>query len=192
MLRNIVIVDDEPITRMDVLEILEEAGYNVVGQAGDGFDAVELCRKYKPDLVIMDVKMPLLDGIQASKVINEENLAGGVLLLTAYSDKNFISQATNVGVLGYLVKPIVEKSLIPAVEVALSRADDFLKIKTETKKITERYESRIIIEKAKGILIINEGLSEDKAYNYIRKLSMDKRCSMKRIAEMIVLNTQRK
>ena len=192
MLRNIVIVDDEPITRMDVLEILEEAGYNVVGQAGDGFDAVELCRKYKPDLVIMDVKMPLLDGIQASKVINEENLAGGVLLLTAYSDKNFISQATNVGVLGYLVKPIVEKSLIPAVEVALSRADDFLKIKTETKKITERYESRIIIEKAKGILIINEGFSEDKAYNYIRKLSMDKRCSMKKIAEMIVLNTQRK
>jgi len=192
MLRNIVIVDDEPITRMDVLEILEEAGYNVVGQAIDGFDAVELCRKYKPDLVIMDVKMPLLDGIQASKVINEENLAGGVLLLTAYSDKSFINQATNVGVLGYLVKPIVEKSLIPAVEVALSRADEFLKIKTEAKKITERYESRIIIEKAKGILIINEGFSEDKAYNYIRKLSMDKRCSMKKIAEMIVLNTQRK
>lgn len=189
MCRKIVIADDEPITRMDIAEILEEAGYNVVGQAVDGFDAVELCKKYKPDLVIMDVKMPLLDGLKASKIIKDGGLAGGIILLTAYSGKEFIEQAKDIGVLNYLVKPISEKSLIPAVEIAIGKSEEIQKIKDDAKKISEKLETRIVLEKAKGILINKEELNEDEAYNYIRKLSMDKRCSMKVIAEALICNS---
>ena len=182
MCRKIVIADDEPITRMDIAEILEEAGYNVVGQAVDGFDAVELCKKHKPDLVVMDVKMPLLDGLKASKIINEEG--------SAYSGKEFVEQAKGIGVLSYLVKPISEKSLIPSVEIAIGKSEEIEKIKEESQKISEKLESRIVIEKAKGILINKEDMTEDAAYNYIRKLSMNKRCSMKDIAEALICNSR--
>jgi two-component system, response regulator PdtaR len=188
MKKRIVIADDEPITRLDLSEILQEAGYEVVGEAADGFDAIEMCRNHIPDLVLMDIKMPLLDGINAAKVINKEELAKSIILLTAYSGKDFIENAKEAGVMGYLVKPIDEKSLLPAVEVALSKGKEFHKMKNEIKSKEEKLQARKVIEKAKGLLMGKKSISEDEAYNKIRKLSMDKRCSMKEIAEIIIMS----
>ncbi|GAB6106664.1 ANTAR domain-containing response regulator [Fusibacter bizertensis] len=190
MCRKIVIADDEPITRMNIAEMLEEAGYNVVGQAVDGFDAVELCKKHQPDLVILDVKMPLLDGLTAAKIIMEEGLKCGVILLTAYSGKEFIDKAKEIGVLNYLVKPVTEKAILPAVEIAIHRAAEFQKMKEESKKLNERLEARILIDRAKSSLMKRDKMDEEDAYNYIRKMSMDKRCSMKEISRIILLSEE--
>lgn len=186
--KTIVIADDEPITRLDLLEQLSEYGYTVIGQASDGIDAVELCRKYKPDLALMDVKMPLLDGIKASKIIVNEELAKSVVLLSAYSSNEFVDRAKEAGVIGYLIKPIDEKTLISTIEVAIHKGNEIYKMKNEIKKVKESIEDRKIIEKAKGILMKRENLTEENAYNLIRKMSMNKRCSMKQIAEFIILN----
>ncbi|MDK2799550.1 MAG: two-component system, response regulator PdtaR [Clostridiales bacterium] len=188
MKRKIVIADDEPITRMDISEILEEAGYDVVGKASDGFDAIELCRKFNPDVILMDVKMPLLNGLKATKVIKEEKLAKCVVLLTAYSGQEFVQQAKELKVMGYLVKPINEKILLPTIEVAISKSEEIEKMKEDIKKAEEKLEARKLIERAKGILIRKHGISEEDAYNKIRKLSMEKRCSMRNIANVIILN----
>lgn len=188
MQNKIVIADDEPITMMDLKEILCGAGYNVVGEASDGFDAVELCRKFNPDLVILDIKMPLLDGLKASKIIGNEGLAKSIILLTAYSGKEFIEQAKEAGVIGYLVKPIDERSLLPAVEIAIYNGAQIEKIKNNIKDTKNQLEDRKLIERAKGILMKNYSITEDEAYNRIRKLSMDKRCTMKQIADAIIIN----
>lgn len=188
MRKRIVIADDEPITRINIAEMLEDANYEVVGQAVDGFDAVELCKKHHPDLVILDVKMPLLDGLMASKIIKDECLANGVILLTAYSGKEFIEKAKENGVLNYIVKPVTEKSILPAVEIAIQRAEDIIKLRQETELANEKLQSRVLIDRAKSILMKKENMSEDDAYNHIRKLSMDKRCSMKDIAKIILMN----
>lgn len=188
MKRRIVIADDEPITRMDLKEILLEADYEVVGEASDGFDALELCKKLKPDMVLMDVKMPLLDGIKASKMIYEGSYASCIVLLTAYSDKNMIAEATKSGVMGYMVKPIDENSLLPTLEVAWSKSLEFEQMRLKMKKATEELESRKRIEKAKGVLMRKEQMSEEEAYAYIRRLSMDKRCPMVDIADVILIN----
>lgn len=185
-MRRVVIAEDEPITRMDITEILKEANYDVVGTALDGFDVIELCRKVKPDLVLMDIKMPLLDGLKASKFIMEEELAGGVVLISAYSNKNFIDEAAEVGVMGYLVKPISERELLPALEVALSKNREIRNMKDNIISMEEKLESRKLIERAKGLLMINKNISEEEAYNEIRKLSMDKRTSMANIAKLII------
>lgn len=186
--KRIVIADDEPITRMDICEILNEAGYSVVGEASDGLDAIELCRKHKPDLVLMDVKMPLLDGLKATKVIINEELANSVVVLTAYSGVEFVDRAKEAGVMGYLVKPIDEKALLPTIEVAISKGKEIEKMKFEIKRAKDDLESRKVIERAKGILMNKYSISEDDAYNRIRKLSMDKRCPMKQIANVIIMN----
>jgi response regulator NasT len=190
MRKRIVIADDEPITRMDVAEMLEEAGSDVVGKASDGFDAVEMCKKTKPDLVILDVKMPLLDGLMAAKIINEENLAGGIVLLTAYSGQEFVEKAKNVGVLSYLVKPVTKQALLPAVEIAIHKGKEIVDIKKAHQKTSERLESRIIIDRAKSILMSRDQMTEEDAYNYIRKMSMDKRCTMKDIANIILMSKE--
>jgi AmiR/NasT family two-component response regulator len=188
MEKTIVIADDEPITMMDLSEMLRENGYNVVGEAFDGFDAVEICRKHRPDLVLMDVKMPLLDGIKASKIIINEGLSDSVVLLTAYSGNEFIEQAKDAGVMGYLVKPIEEKCLLPAIEVAITKGKEIKRIKADAVKIKEDLESRKVIERAKGVLMKRCKLTEEEAYNKIRKLSMDKRCSMVKIANAIIMS----
>lgn len=188
MSKRIVIADDEPITRMDLKEILEAEGYDVVGEASDGFDAVELCRKYSPDLVLMDIKMPLLDGLNAAKIIQNENLASGVVLLTAYSGKEFVEKATKVGAIGYIVKPIDEKSLIPTLEVAISKSAEMKKMKIDIQKACSKLEERKIIEKAKGLLMQRDEITEQEAYDQIRVLSMNKRCSMGDIAEAIIMS----
>jgi response regulator NasT len=188
MCRTIVIADDEPITRINIAEMLEGEGYKVVGQAVDGFDAVELCRKHHPDMVILDVKMPLLDGLMAAKIINEEKLAGGIIILTAYSGREFIDKAKENCVLNYIIKPIAEKTFLLAVEIAINQADEMKRIKDETVKANERLEARVYVDRAKSRLITKENMSEDEAYNYIRKLSMEKRCSMMAIAKILLMN----
>lgn len=190
MNKRVVIADDEPITRMDLSEMLKEAGYDVVGEASDGFDAIELCRKTRPNLILMDIKMPLLDGLKASKIINNENLADCIVLLTAYSGKEFIEEAKSAGVMGYVIKPINEKSLLPAIEIAMSKSEEISEIKNESLKNKESLEDRKKIEKAKGILMKAENITEAEAYSKIRKISMDKRCQMKNIAEIIILNAE--
>lgn len=185
---SIVIADDEPITRMDLREILTEGGYNVVGEASDGFDAIELCRSKHPDLVLLDVKMPLLDGLKAARIIHEDNLANGILMITAYSSKECVDQAKEAGVLGYIVKPIKVESLLPMVEVALSKGMEIQKIQQEIKKTKQRLDDRILIEKAKGVLMKERQITEEQAFELIRKIGMDKRRPMKDIAKIILMN----
>lgn len=187
MKKNIIIVDDEPIIRMDIRDILEAGGYNVVAEASDGFSAVELCKNFKPDLVIMDIQMPILDGIRASKRIGREQLAGGILLLTAFNDNEFIEKAKSVGAFGYLVKPLDEKSFIPTVEMCLAKVEDFKKMKKDMEDLQLRLDERKVIEKAKGILMKELSYNEEQAYKYIRKLSMDRRCNMIDIAKTVLV-----
>lgn len=187
---RVVIADDEPITKMDLNELLSEAGYEVVGEASDGFDAVEICRKKHPDLVLMDIKMPLLDGLAAAKIIRSENLAETVMMMTAYSEREFVEQAKDCGVGGYLVKPIDEKSLIPNIEVAVNRSREIVKLRKDIEKVNGRLESRAVTEKAKGLLMEQQKMTEQEAYDYIRKLSQTKHLSMKRVAEMILTKSE--
>lgn len=184
---RVIIADDEPITRMDIKEILEGAGYDVVEEAADGFDAVEACKKHHPDLVLMDVKMPLLDGLSAAQIVIDEQLADTVIMLTAYSESGFVEEAKNAGVAGYLVKPIDEKSLVPSIELAVARSRDLKKLRRDIEKVSERLENRGIIEKAKGQVMTSEGMTEQEAYDYIRKLSLTKGMSMRRVAEIILM-----
>jgi len=186
--KRIVIADDEPITRMDIKEILQEAGYDVVGEASDGFDAIEVCKKQLPNIVIMDIKMPLLDGLNASKIIIDEGYADGVILLSAFSDTNFIKKATTTGVIGYLVKPFDNRSLIPAVEVALAKSTEIKKIRENMEKAQKKLEGRKLIDRAKGILISRHGISEEEAFSEIRSLSMKKRIPMEAISEIIIMS----
>ncbi|MGL4571316.1 MAG: ANTAR domain-containing response regulator [Clostridium sp.] len=187
MERDIVIVDDDPITRMDVRGILESKGYNVVGEASDGFSAIDVCKKYKPSLVIMDVDMPNLDGIRTSKIITKDNLAGGIILLTGHEGEEYLEKATSVGAFGYLVKPIDDKSFIRNIEICLSKVSEFEKLKNDLDNVSTKLNERKIIERAKGILIKEFDISEDEAYRRIRKLCMDKRTTMAEIAKVIIL-----
>lgn len=186
---RVVIADDEPITRMDIKEILEEKGYQVIGEAADGFDAVEICKEKKPELVLMDIKMPLLDGLSAARIMMEEHVDAAIVLLTAYSEREFIDSAKELGVSGYLVKPIDEKSLIPSIELAVARNKEMRRLQRDIAKVSERLENRSIIEKAKGRIMERDGLSEQEAYDFIRKLSLTKGMSMRRVAEILLLQT---
>lgn len=187
MKRTILIVDDEPISRMDTREILEANGYDVVGEASDGFEAIEVCKKYNPSLVLMDIDMPLLDGIKASKVLTREKLVGGIILLTAFEDKKYIEMAKEVGAFGYMIKPVNEKVFIPTVEMCLSKAEEFDELKKDFDKINNKLNDRKLIEKAKGIIVKQLNSNEDEAYNRIRKLSMDRRTTMAEIAKIIIV-----
>lgn len=184
---RILVVDDEPITRMDLRELLRKSGFLVVGETGDGFGAIELCKRENPDVVLMDIKMPLLDGLSASKVIHEEHLAGTIILLTAYDDREFVEQAQEYGVSGYMVKPVDEKSLIPNIEVAVARSKEREKLLADYKSVSERLENRRVLEQAKGIVMEEQKLTEQAAYDYIRGISREKNISMKRVAEIILM-----
>lgn len=186
MSTRVLIAEDEFITRMDLVEMLEEKGFDIVGQASDGFDAVDICRQKRPDLIIMDIKMPILDGIKAAKIIREENLASCIIFLTAYSDKEYIEEAKKLGVMNYLVKPIEEKSLIPAIEIAISKQNEVNLIQNQLNEAKKKLEDRQVIEKAKGIIMKRDNLTEDEAYSFMRKMSMNKRCSLRKISDIIV------
>jgi len=183
---RIVIADDESIIRMDLKEMLTSLGYIVVGEAGDGRSAVYLAREVRPDLVIMDIKMPELDGIEAARILTEEQIAP-VLLLTAYSDQQLVARARQAGVVGYLVKPFREPDLAPAIEVALARFREFRALEQELKDVREALETRKIVERAKGLLMDTQGLKETEAFRKIQKLSMNTRKSMREVAEAILL-----
>ena len=172
---QVVIADDEPITRMDLKEILEKEGHQVVAEAADGFDAIECCRNCHPDLVVMDVKMPLLDGITASKVIAEEDLAETVVLLTAYCDREFIEEAKEAKVSGYFVKPVEERTFLPGLEIAVDRSREMKKLQKECRDMT------------KGLIMSKRGMTEQEAYDYIRNISRMKNISMKKVAEIILM-----
>ncbi len=186
---RVVIADDESVIRMDLKEMLTGLGYLVVGEAGDGQSALNLARELKPDLVIMDIKMPGLDGIQAASVLTEERIAP-VLLLTAFSQTELIEGAKGAGVVGYIVKPFRDTELVPAIEVALARFREFRELEQEIGDLRETLETRKVIERAKGILMDGQGLKEAEAFRKIQKLSMNSRKSMREIAEAIVLTQQ--
>ena len=183
---TVVIADDEPITRMDLRELLLDSGYEVVAEAGDGFDALEACRKYQPDIVLMDIKMPLLDGLSAAKMIVQEDLTDAIILLTAYREMEFIDEAKKIGVNGYLVKPIDEKSLIPSMEVMLSKGREIKRLRKDIQRVSSRLETRGVIERAKGRVMREKGMTEEEAYIYIRNLSLQKGVSMRQIADIIL------
>lgn len=183
---RVIIADDESIIRMDLREMLTTMGYLVVGEAGDGVSAVNLAREVRPDLVIMDIKMPDLDGIAAAKILTEERIAP-VLLLTAFSQQELVEGAKEAGVVGYIVKPFRESELAPAIEIALARFREFRALEKEAANLRDTLETRKLVERAKGILMDSQGLKEADAFRKIQKLSMNTRKSMREIAEAILL-----
>ena len=184
--RRIVIAEDEPLARLDLQQMLENLGHEVVGEAGDGAQAVELARELKPDLVVMDIKMPEMNGVQAAQLLAEERVAP-VLLLTAFSDKEFIDGAREAGVMAYIVKPYSENQLAPAIEVALARYREFQAMQAQLQDVHETLETRKLVERAKGLLMDSQGLKEAEAFRKIQKLSMNTRKSMREVAEAILL-----
>ena len=187
--RRLVIAEDEPISRLDLREMLANLGYLVVGEAGDGSSAVNLARELRPDLVIMDIKMPEMDGISAAKLLTEEKIAP-VLLLTAYSDREFVEGSLDAGVMGYIVKPFREAELVPAIELALARFREFRALEKQLGDTREVLETRKAVERAKGVLMDAQGLREAEAFRKIQKLSMNNRKSMREVAEAILLAHQ--
>lgn len=188
---RIIIADNESIIRMDLKEMLEEAGHTIVAEASNGAKAVELVRQHQPDLVIMDIKMPEMDGITAAKIISNEKIAP-VLLLTAFSQKDIVEKAKDSGVLAYLVKPVKEANLFPAIEIAVSRFQEFAELEQELENVKNSLETRKILDRAKGILMDAYNLSETEAYRRIQQYSMSKRKSIKEVAEAIVGASKKK
>ena len=186
---RVIIAEDESIVRMDLREMLANLGYLVVGEVGDGRSAVNLARELRPDIVIMDIKMPDLDGIEAAKILTEERIAP-VLLLTAYSQHDLVERAKEAGVVGYIVKPFRESDLAPAIEVALARFKEFQALEQEVEDLKEALETRKLVDRAKGLLMDTQGLTEAEAFRRIQKMSMDTRRPMKEIAEAIILAHQ--
>ena len=183
---RILIADDENLILMDLREMLTNLGYLVVGEANDGQSAVNMARELRPDLVVMDIKMPDMDGIEAAKVLTEEKIAP-VLLLTAYSQQALIERARDAGVVGYLVKPFRESNLAPAIQITLARFEEFQALQKEVENLTEALETRKVVDRAKGILMDTQGLAEHEAFRRIQKMSMNTRRPMKDIAEAIIL-----
>lgn len=183
---RVLIADDEPIIRLDLKQMLENLDYEVVAEAGDGQQAIEAARASRPDICILDVKMPVMDGIEAVTTITEEGIAPAILL-TAYSDQELIQRAKEAGVFAYLVKPFKPSDLPPAIEIARSRYEQNCQLNKEVSNLQERLETRKLVERAKGILIDEYHLSEAEAYRRIQVQSMNARKSMKEIAEAIII-----
>lgn len=186
---RVIIADDESIIRMDLREMLSHLDYEVVGEAPDGRAALELTEKLRPDLVILDIKMPEMDGIEAAERIAAERLAP-VVLLTAYSERHLVERAKGAGVAGYLVKPFRESELTPVIELALARFNDVQQLTQQVVELREALETRKLIERAKGILMEIHGLKEADAFSRMRRTSMDNRKSMREVAEAILLTHQ--
>ena len=182
---KIVIADDEAVIRMDLKEILQEAGHEIVGETANGRRAVAIVRDARPDLVIMDIKMPDMDGVEAARLIAADHLAP-VLLLTAFDDEELIERAKDAGVLAYLVKPVEEKNLFPAIEIALSRWQEMQSLEEELSAMRESLETRKLLDRAKGILMQAHNISENEAYRRLQRYSMEKRLSLKNVAAAVV------
>ncbi|MGA9351221.1 MAG: response regulator [Anaerolineae bacterium] len=186
---RVIIADDESVIRMDLREMLTNLGYLVIGEVGDGRSAVNLARELRPDVVIMDIKMPDMDGIDAAKVLTEERISP-VLLLTAYSQQELIERAKDAGVVGYIVKPFRESDLAPAIEVAVTRFAEFRALEKEVGDLKLALDTRKSVDRAKGILMDTQRLTEAEAFRKIQKMSMNTRKPMKEVAEAIILAHQ--
>lgn len=182
---RVVIAEDEALIRMDLAEMLAEEGYDVVGQAGDGQKAIELAQELRPDLVILDVKMPILDGIAAAERIAGERIAP-VVILTAFSQRELVERARDAGAMAYLVKPFTRTDLVPAIEMAVSRFDEVTVLEREVADLQESLATRKAVERAKSVLQAQLGLSEPEAFRWIQKTAMDLRLSMRQVAEGVV------
>ena len=182
---KILLADDEAILRLDLREMLTDAGHEVIGEAANGEEAVKLAKELKPEFIIIDVKMPVMDGLTAAKLIAAENIAP-VLLLTAYSQQDIVEKASEAGVIAYLVKPIREEQLFPAMEIAEKRFQEMQKLNGELAQLKESLETRKLLDRAKGILMAAHGMTEQEAYRKMQQFSMAKRISLKALAESII------
>lgn len=185
-MKTVVIADDEPITRLNLNSMLTGAGYKVIGEAKDGFDAIELCRKSRPDMLLLDIKMGVFDGLSAAETICSDDLAGCVIMITAFADEEFVVRANQIGVSGYLVKPINQKQLLPALEIALAQSDKLRRIKQIVREKEETLYEKKIIDYAKVILSRRNNISEADAYRLLQKMAMDKRSSIVAISKTII------
>jgi two-component system, response regulator PdtaR len=182
---RVVIAEDEALIRLDLAEMLAEEGYEVVGQAGDGESAVELVDELRPDLAVFDVKMPKLDGISAAEQVASKRVAP-VVILTAFSQRDLVERARDAGAMAYLVKPFNKSDLVPAIEIALSRFAELAQLESEVDDLTERLETRKVVDRAKGTLQDKLGLSEPEAFRWLQKTAMDLRLSMRAVAEGVI------
>ncbi|GAT17483.1 ANTAR domain-containing response regulator [Mycolicibacterium thermoresistibile] len=185
--RRVLVAEDEALIRLDLAEMLRDEGYDVVGEAGDGQEAVELAESLRPDLVIMDVKMPRRDGIDAAREIAAKRIAP-VVVLTAFSQRDLVEQARDAGAMAYLVKPFSITDLIPAIEVAVSRFAEITALESEVAELSERLETRKLVERAKGLLQAKHNMTEPEAFKWIQRAAMDRRTTMKRVAEVVLEN----
>lgn len=179
------VAEDETLIRLDIVETLEEAGYEVVGQASDGEQAIALADELEPDLIVMDVKMPGMDGITAAdKILQDRRCA--IVMLTAFSQSELVERAREAGAMAYVVKPFTPADLIPAVEIAVSRSQEMLALEGEVANLTEQFETRKRVERAKGLLEAQMGLTEPEAFRWIQKTSMDRRLTMRQVADAVI------
>jgi response regulator NasT len=183
--RRVVVAEDEALIRLDLVSLLEDAGYEVVAAVADGQAAIEAVEMLKPDLVLMDVAMPVLDGVTAASKITEQKLAA-VVMVTAYSQVELVERAADAGAMGYLVKPIAPTSLIPAIEVALARFEQLVALSTEVETVSERLEARKVVDRAKGLLQVKMGIDEPAAFRWLQKAAMDNRSSMKIVSQTVI------
>jgi response regulator NasT len=183
--RRVLVAEDEALIRMDLAEMLREEGYEIVGEAGDGQEAVDLAESLKPDLVIMDVKMPRRDGIDAASEIAAKRIAP-IVILTAFSQRELVERARDAGAMAYLVKPFNINDLIPAIEVAVSRFSEVAALEQEVAELSDRLETRKLVERAKGLLQAKQGMTEPEAFKWIQRAAMDRRTTMKRVAEVVL------
>ena len=182
---RVVVAEDESLIRIDIVEILRDNGFDVVGEAADGEKAVALATELRPDLVVMDVKMPLLDGISAAEILSKNRIAP-VVLLTAFSQRELVERAAEAGALAYVVKPFTPNDLIPAIDIALTRFQQIAALEDEVSDLAERLETRKVLDRAKGILNDTMGLTEPEAFRWIQKASMDRRLTMREVAQTVI------
>jgi response regulator NasT len=185
--RRVLVAEDEALIRLDLVEMLREEGYQVVGEAGDGQEAVRLAEELRPDLVILDVKMPKMDGIEAASNIAGERIAP-VVILTAFSQRDLVERARDAGAMAYLVKPFAKRDLVPAIELAVSRFTEVQALEAEVADLTERLEARKTIERAKGLLMNKHNLSEPESFRWLQRTAMDRRTTMKAVAQAVLEN----
>lgn len=183
--KKVLVAEDETLIRLDIVETLTDAGYDVVAEAGDGETAVELALEYQPDLCVMDVKMPKMDGITASERIMKE-ISTAVVMLTAFSQKELVERARDAGAMAYVVKPFTPAELLPAVEIAVSRYHEIQALEDEIADLSDRFETRKIVDRAKGLLMENMDMTEPEAFRWIQTTSMNRRLSMREVAEAVI------
>lgn len=186
MKQRVVVVEDETLTRLDIIEILKENGYDVVGEAADGIEAVEVCKKLNPDIVLLDIKLPYISGLKVAEMLKEEDFKGCVIILTAYNIAEYIQKASTTIVMGYILKPIDEEIFIERLNLIYKNYKMYLDLKEEVAETKKKLEERKIVERAKGIIMAKDSLSEEAAYKKMRDISMQKRISLFKLSEIII------